>query len=379
MILAERRFFAKYAALPGWRPRVILASLLRTVRIRPARRRRIFHLRRVAVFSGTAGCVASLLLACGSRTGLFGDEELIGVTVPTDASRDGADGQSDARSDARDGGSDGRDAVSDADADALPVIDAQLPEDATVSAFCADAETTLIYLVSAQNELLSFYPPDQSFRSVGPLNCPAGGATPFSMAVARTGTAYVLYTNGQLFRVSTRTAACSTTGFVPNQLNFSTFGMGFASDDATDTETLYVVDPADGATQARLGAIDATTFVLRQIGPMGPQVPRAELTGTGDGRLFGYWPTGEGQAGGGLGQINKATGSLIAQNALSVGRRDDAFAFAFWGGDFWIFTASSSGQPSDITRYNLATQTATLETKAASTIVGAGVSTCAPP
>lgn len=328
--------------------------------------------------SGTVGCVASLLLACGSRTGLFGDEELVGVTVPPDASRDSAtDARTDVQGDARDAGADVSDAARDADA--LPIIDANVPEDATVSAFCADADTTLIYLVSAQNQLLSFYPPDQTFRSVGALNCPAGGATPFSMAVSRTGTAFILYTNGQLFRVSTRTAACSPTTFVPNQLNFGTFGMGFASDDNSDTETLYVVDPAEGATEARLGAIDTTTFALRLIGPMGPQVPRAELTGTGDGRLFGYWPTGQGQAGGGLGQINKGTGALLAQNALSVGRRDDAFAFAFWGGDFWIFTASSSGQPSDVTRYNLATQTATLETQAASTIVGAGVSTCAPP
>ena len=61
------------------------------------------------------------------------------------------------------------------------------------------------------------------------------------MAVDRTGIAYVVFSpSGELFRVSTATAACEPTPFVSGQGGFSsTFGMGF-SGDTDGGETLYV-------------------------------------------------------------------------------------------------------------------------------------------
>ena len=53
-----------------------------------------------------------------------------------------------------------------------------------------------------------------------------------------------------------------------------------------------------------------------------------------------------------------------------------ALAFAFWGGDFWIFT--SPGGSTTVTKYDPLTQGETAVTTLGSTIVGAGVSTCAP-
>ena len=67
---------------------------------------------------------------------------------------------------------------------------------------------------------------------------------------------------------------------------------------------------------------------------------------------------------------------MLAQTNLPIGDVNDAFAFAFWGGDFWIFTGM--GGPSDVNRFRPADGTTTTPTKHPSTIVGAGVSTCAP-
>ncbi|HSO33962.1 MAG TPA: hypothetical protein VLT33_15620 [Labilithrix sp.] len=298
--------------------------------------------------------------SCGSRTGLFGEESGSGSTSSGGpAGEGGADG--------------GRDTGAD-----VPLIDAT-PRPDVDRTDCPDADATYVYVVTVQNELFSFYPPDLSFKFIGNLVCPsASGATPFSMAVDRRGVAYVLYSDGQLYRVSTATAACVKTTFASGQDGFDTFGMGFASDFGGAAEKLYVTDNDIGSSPLRgLGAIDTDTFKLSFIGSFGTQMRRSELTGTGDGRLFAFWPDLNGIGGAShLSELSKATGQIIAQTNLPIGQANDAFAFAFWGGDFWIFT--SSGGPSDVNRYRPVDNATTTPTTHPSTIVGAGVSTCAP-
>lgn len=96
----------------------------------------------------------------------------------------------------------------------------------------------LIYVVDSDNRLLSFNPRDgkYEFKLIGTLSCPAGSsfgggkATPFSMAVDRQARAWVLYSSGEIFWVSTTDASCKSSGFAKNQSSFETFGMGFVSD-----------------------------------------------------------------------------------------------------------------------------------------------------
>ncbi|MBM4377210.1 MAG: hypothetical protein FJ095_19185, partial [Deltaproteobacteria bacterium] len=59
---------------------------------------------------------------------------------------------------------------------------------------CSEA-SKLVYVVGTGNELYSFSPPTLTFKQIGSINCVAAGGfgTPFSMAVARDGTAYVLF------------------------------------------------------------------------------------------------------------------------------------------------------------------------------------------
>jgi hypothetical protein len=59
-----------------------------------------------------------------------------------------------------------------------------------------------------------------------------------------------------------------------------------------------------------------------------------------------------------------------------VGEPDDAYAFGFWGGDFWVFT--SDGTFTQVTQFDPTSGAETAATTYDDVIVGAGVSTCAP-
>jgi hypothetical protein len=315
--------------------------------------------RAVWVVAVLGGAVAS----CGSRTGLFGEGPGVGTVTegPHTITEAGADGTIDA---------------TDTGLDVIPPIDV-MPKPDVDRTDCPDADATFIYVVTQQQELFSFFPPTLTFKLVGNLVCPvATGVTPFSMAVDRRGVAYVLYDDGTLFRVSTATAACTATPFAVGQNGFQTFGMGFASDFGGAAERLYVSDNDFDGTLRGLGFIDTMTFQLSFLGPFGADIRRSELTGTGDGRLFAFWPDNVAGNGAHLTELNKANGAVLAQTNLPVGNVNDAFAFAFWGGDFWIFTGS--GGPSDVSRFRPSDGTTTTPTTHPSTIVGAGVSTCAP-
>jgi hypothetical protein len=319
--------------------------------------------------------------ACGSRTGL-----LIPLGAePREAGR-GDDGTDDG----------GLDASLDADVedarDALPPLDVRVPPD--VATNCLDAGTPYIYVVTEGYELLSFYPPTAQFMTIGKISCPsAPNSNPFSMAVDHTGIAYVLYNDGELFRVSTATASCRTTSFSTGTTGFSpTFGMGYSRDATGGGETLYIASGEAGSTPPTLGAIlPDSGYALKVIGPLTPSILSAELTGTGGGDLFAFYAMSgntpcDNSTGSPLcpdsaiGQIDKATGKVTNQSLLLGHAQGHAWAFAFYGGDFYTFTAPG---PSDaattvVTRYRPSTGTLTTVAKLADKIVGAGVSTCAP-
>ncbi len=346
---------------------------------------------------------------CGSRTGLFVADELpdeapeagldaSDATIPDDAGSDAPpdvapDGSVDARADAAaDAEPDVTvDAIADAVVDVIPPIDVGRPR--PVACPEAGAAATLIYLVTTQNDLWSFYPPSLSFTRIGHIDCPSTG-TPFSMAVDQTGIAYVVYDDGHLFRVSTATAHCQATPFMVDQEQFQTFGMGYSQNPSGTGETLYVAsdeDP-DSGIPARLGLIDTTAFAVHTIGAFQPQLVNAELTGTGAGDLFAFYslnPTPVGSAASGppsaIGQIDKTNGRLLGQTVLSGVAQGCAWAFAFWGGDFYEFVAPPGAAQtcgglvlSVVWRYRPSDGTQMEIAKFGETIVGAGVSTCAP-
>jgi hypothetical protein len=243
--------------------------------------------------------------------------------------------------------------------------------------YCQGADATSIYVVTVENELLRFDPPSAAFTSIGPVDCPAQpGATPFSMAVDHLGTAYVVFDDGELFTVSTASAACSPTGAPVDMGTFTpTFGMGFSADADGTTETLYL---ASTSVPGTLGTLDTSTFAVHPVGAFSSNVGEAELTGTGNGRLFAFG-VALGLDGAHLAEIDTTDASVESDTIVPTPEGPSAWAFAFWGGDFYFFTAVG-GASSTVGRLHPADGTfdATYAKLPSGAVVGAGVSTCAP-
>jgi len=235
------------------------------------------------------------------------------------------------------------------------------------------AGARLVYVIDINNTFSSFQPgPSPAFTDIGALHCPAdAGATPFSMSVDRSAVAWVLYSSGELFRVDTQTVACTATGYPVNQQGIDVFGMGFvANAPGAAQDTLFI------AGNGQLGTIDTQALTLSTLGLLAGQ---PELTGTGDAKLYGFYPDPNLPR---VSQIDKASGAEGTSYSLSPQLQGNPheFAFAFWGGDFWIFLQRYNIDLSTNV-WHLATATGTLTEALPNTgrnIVGAGVSTCAP-
>ncbi len=290
-------------------------------------------------------------VACGSRTALLVDSQLDGSIDVRDASVDRT---------VRDGAS-----------DAIPPIDV-VKLDVVTPTNCTDAAIQYIYLFSDMGDLLAFDPTNLSLKTIGKVSCPTN-LSPNSMAVDHLGVAYTDWMDfaeaGQMFKLSTSTATCSPTAYVP-QLGFTKFGMGFVGD-LDGGETLFIADTLKNPNGA-LASVDLTTFKLGYVGPFKPALPTCELTGTGDGRLFAFCMNSVGST---LAQIDPTTAKVIGADMLQAGGMTSAFAFGFWGGDFYLFTGMSS---STITKFDPLTKKETVVGSTPQLIVGAGVSTCAP-
>jgi hypothetical protein len=239
---------------------------------------------------------------------------------------------------------------------------------------CSDDLSSAIFLLGWQGGFYRFEPQTGQVSLIAQLACPGEiGNLAFSMSVDRSGTAWALFSSGQLFNVDTVTGVCTATGYAPNQAAFDLFGMGFVSDGPnTNDETLYVshigyfTPPAKG-----LGSIDTQALTLAPIAQYDLLAQQnAEMTGTGDGRLYGFFQTVPTAT---IAEIEPSSAAIVSQSPVAGLPVGTSYAFAFWGGDFWVFTGPQIRQfkPSD--------QSVTLiVADTGFDIVGAGVSTCAP-
>jgi len=249
----------------------------------------------------------------------------------------------------------------------------------------------LVYLVDEQYRLLSFNPRDgkNELKLLGNIDCPAGPsfdggkATPFSMSVDRDARAWVLYNSGEIFWVNTKDLSCKASGFMPAQNGFETFGMGFVTDGlGTEAESLFVtggshLDPGKG----RMAFIDKKSLMLSAVGPLPTTEYGPELTGTGRGELWAYFP---GVMESFVARMDKGTGMPAQKYPLSpLPGSVRAWAFAHWGGRFYIFvTVFEPALGRNNSQVLMFTPDDGMVVKILDNlpyiIVGAGVSTCAP-
>lgn len=243
---------------------------------------------------------------------------------------------------------------------------------------CAINDVALVYVVDSLDGLYSFDPrklPGDPFRKVGTLDCDTT-STPNSMSVDRYGVAWIGYQSGVVHHASILDAHCAKGSSRPSGAP-RTFGMGFVTDGpGAESETLFVAGP-DIETRLATLETENVPVVWNEIVTLPVQRDRKpELTGTGDGRLFAYFPVPDR---GFVQEIDRASGRLIGtQWKLEGGKgRVRAYAFAHWGGVFYVFTAT--GGNSAVHAIHMKDDRQELvRTDVPFRIVGAGVSTCAP-
>ncbi len=250
-----------------------------------------------------------------------------------------------------------------------------------------------IYVLDTDPPSVWFFdPPANTFTEVGPLSCSAPpGYTANSMAIDREGNAWLNYydsatKSGKMYKAPLWALdQCEELPYVNANQEWWLLGMGYAvTDPQTSCDELFVYKsdryleyPNFQPGGSHLGRYDEAGDAVVVIGPTA--YPVAELTGTGDGRLFAFAAVDQGTAK--LVEYDKDGATEKTSQTLSIDITN-AFAFAFWGGDVYLFTETSplSGV-SKVTRLDLDGNDgggmSTYNPNAGIHIAGAGVSTCA--
>jgi hypothetical protein len=325
------------------------------------------------------GCESS-----DARSDDDGVEQIIPGDDSTAGDQDSAgtadDDESSEASDDVDPGSDD----SDFPLDKFDLADPHWPDDDVGECPC-ESGTDLIYVLGDNQSLWVYDPVANTFAERGTMACESGGdGQTFSMGIARSGQAWVqMRSSRKIYEVElSNNNACSESKFIPNDATFGLSGMAFASrGNDNPCDDLHLLAFTDGnademAGAGRLGRFDPATGDVALVGPT--NYTGGELTGTSDGRIYGFAGVNPAK----LIQFDRETGEENESIALDGLELSNAFAFAFWGGDFYFFTQSPTNIPfaSQVTRLDY-DGTKTLEVvnpKAPALIVGAGVSTCVP-
>ena len=255
---------------------------------------------------------------------------------------------------------------------------------------CPDIEVPLddgIFVLSNDAELWKYFPKENMFTMLGELSC--GMFDTFSMAVDRQGFAWVQFVGGDLRKVSVSDLTqCDDPGYAQGQMGVNNFGMAFVSNSVSDPcdriygNTWNGIPPfSEGPNVGDFITIDPDSLNLTKLGKT--NFNGAEVTGTGDGRAYVFGGANPSK----LVQLNK--NNAMAEEVFPLGGleiNNGAFAFAFFGGDFYFFTDSNNDSfASEVTHLdyddsdmNGVQDLKKIQNAAPLLIVGAGVSTCAP-
>ena len=207
--------------------------------------------------------------------------------------------------------------------------------------------TDLVYVVSDDGELWSYDPASNGFEAVGPLGC--GGFAPFSMAVDRTGRAWLLLLDDIPFATVAKglftvplddPSDCQAVAYTEGL--FGVFGMSFVDrPPPAACEDLYVHSYsgdgpfAEGRGLGMMGQLDEDD-ALQVVGST--NFDGAELAGTSEGRLFSVAGTDPIK----IVEYDRDTIEELSQLALPGIEKTSASAMAYWGGDFYVFVEAGA-------------------------------------
>lgn len=291
--------------------------------------------------------------------------------------------------------------------DAAPAVTpdaSQQNQDPDPTTSCRTDVADFIYFVARQGNasaltLYQFAPATLQLTALGPLSCPDIESSIASVSVDRNGSLWLVHPMGAIYRAPLTGGACtvvSGTDIEPLS-DYYVSSAAFAADAAgSDAESLYSISnrTTSEPTQFRHTQATLETTLIAALNPAQSPIADAAgwgripiLTGTGDGRLFSL-SLPDGNAGlTKLAQIDRTTGLQTGtpRQFASEFSGSNSAAFAFWGGDFWLFTHHEATADTNhylqlvVTRYRTQASTASVvATFGDIRPLGAGVSTCAP-
>jgi len=268
------------------------------------------------------------------------------------------------------------------DTDGPPLYDVEVDEPPPK---CAANVADSIYLLDIDAGLYRLTPDTLEVEPLGQLVCP-GASLAMALTIDREGLLWAMLVDDQGYRgiytIDPDTLACDATAFVdPIAENIGVNSLAFVADaPGSETESLYVGANVGGSFDfsipLSLGRVDLATMDMEIVGTA-DLVPTgyyqiADLTGTGDSRLFGFF-AGDTPA---IAELDDSTGALVSHDLLEIGV-GSPWAFAQWAGRLWLFSPGSPG--SQIRAYDPVTQAIEpLSDGIGIAVVGAAVSTCAP-
>ena len=226
-----------------------------------------------------------------------------------------------------------------------------------------------IYVIDRDSEAIYYYDTREAeFNHVGDLDCGQFAGQPASMSIARDGFAYVRYYDDTLYSVNLDTMECEETSY---ESDFGHFGMGFATINANGwRDELYV------ANRSQLARLDVANWTMENVGRLPSQ---SELTGNRLGQLWAILPL---ETPARVVELNKENARI--ERSINLERFPnpytiDTFAFANWGGDFFIFVRQNGmGESTRVLRVSGSDGSTQVDAEDTGlNIVGAGVSTCA--
>lgn len=247
----------------------------------------------------------------------------------------------------------------------------RVPLSGYINTVCTEAGQ-YIYTVDGDGRFARFAPRTLAYLDIAQLRCPTT-STPFSMNVDQNAIAWIIFADGNLFRVDTANGACSATSYQPNQSGFSTFGMGSVFDSRTGLDTLFLA-----TTNSRLGTLAFPSLTITPVGSF--MLGSVELAGTGDGQLWAFAPPQGASAV--LARLDPTNANVLERYTLPNINSVGGWAIKFFGGAFYIFIGE------DIWKVERSALDPTLPeptippvrvlNSPGRNVVGAGVSTCAP-